>query len=106
MNINDLATTIATADVKTLSKIKGLGKKTAERIILELRENVEKDVISILTGPEISVPVSKEDEDAVIALTGLGFTSTESKNAVKAARENGATTIEDVIAYALRSLNR
>ncbi|HBF86095.1 MAG TPA: Holliday junction branch migration protein RuvA [Clostridiales bacterium] len=106
MNINDLATTIATADVKTLSKIKGLGKKTAERIILELRENVEKDVISVLTGPEINVPVSKEDEDAVIALTGLGFTSTESKNAVKAAREAGAKTIEEVIASSLRSLNR
>ncbi|MBP5621253.1 MAG: RuvA C-terminal domain-containing protein [Thermoguttaceae bacterium] len=62
--------------------------------------------MSILTCPEITVPVSKEDEDAVIALTGLGFTSTESKNAVNAARENGAKTIEDVIAFDLRSLNR
>ena len=40
MYIGDLAVAIATSDVKTLSKVKGLGKKTAERIILELREKV------------------------------------------------------------------
>ena len=41
IDISSLATMIATSDVKGLSKIKGLGKKTAERIILELREKVE-----------------------------------------------------------------
>ena len=40
MKLSDLATAIATGDVKGLSKIKGLGKKTAERIILELRESI------------------------------------------------------------------
>ncbi len=38
MNVSELAAAIATSDVKRLSAIKGLGKKTAERIILELRE--------------------------------------------------------------------
>ena len=43
MNLSALALAIATSDVKTLSKIKGLGKKTAERIILELREKITAD---------------------------------------------------------------
>lgn len=108
MNTADLVTAIATKDVKTLSKIKGLGKKTAERIILELREKVNDDDVDAIVamGSPIEQPLLGEDEDAVTALMGLGFNGTQSKNAVMAAREQGAQKIEDVIAFALRSLNR
>ena len=44
MKLSDLAVKIATSDVKGLSSIKGLGKKTAERIILELREKITEEV--------------------------------------------------------------
>ena len=47
MRVSELATAIATSDVKGLSKIKGLGKKTAERIILELRESVSKEAAEL-----------------------------------------------------------
>lgn len=104
MNLSDLATAIAMSDVKTLSKVKGLGKKTAERIILELRENIEKEEITTQNqGAEVKF--TGEDEDAVIALMGLGFSGVQSRNAVKTAREKGAKTIEDLIALALRNLN-
>lgn len=104
MNLSDLATAIAMSDVKTLSKVKGLGKKTAERIILELRENIEKEEITTQNqGAEVKF--TGEDEDAVIALMGLGFSGVQSRNAVKIAREKGAKTIEDLIALALRNLN-
>ena len=53
MRVCDLATAIATSDVKTLSKIKGLGKKSAERIILELRESVSAG--SSVTGENLTV---------------------------------------------------
>lgn len=105
MRIADLATAIATSDVKTLSKIKGLGKKTAERIILELRESVSKEELKS-SAKETAVPFATDDEDAVIALMGLGFTGMQARNAVLSAKGLGAKTIEEVIAFALRSLSR
>ena len=54
----------------------------------------------------VEAPLSRDEEDAVVALMGLGFSSTQAKNAVKYARENGACTIEQTISLALQSLNR
>ena len=105
MRIADLATAIATSDVKTLSIIKGLGKKTAERIILELRESVSKEELKT-SAKETAVPFASDDEDAVIALMGLGFTGMQARNAVLSAKGLDAKTIEEVIAFALRSLSR
>ncbi len=106
MSLADLATAIATSDVKTLSKVKGLGKKTAERIILELREGVSGEEFSSLGEEKASVQLSSDEEDAVIALMGLGFNGAMSRKAVSSAKEGGAKTIEEVISYALRSIGR
>lgn len=107
MRVCDLATAIATSDVKTLSKIKGLGKKSAERIILELRESVSVgDMCEVKKIESAEKPLSKDEEDAIVALMGLGFNGTQAKNAVKYAREQGACTIEQTISFALQSLNR
>ncbi|MDE6442018.1 MAG: Holliday junction branch migration protein RuvA [Clostridia bacterium] len=104
MNISDLATAIATSDVKRLSTIKGLGKKTAERIILELREKVSVDLSSSPVGGVKLPPVTQGDEDAVVALMTLGFTRAESEKAISRARANGATSVEDIIMVALRGM--
>lgn len=104
MSLSDLATAIATSDVKSLSRIKGLGKKTAERIILELREKISADDDGSIFASDATVSTLPEDEDAIIALTGLGFTAVDSKKAVKKAREAGARTVQEVIAAALRSM--
>ena len=106
MPLNELAFIIASQDVKSLSKVKGLGKKTAERIILELREN-----ISQLDLPEGSKKPSTKtktepslEDDAVIALMSLGFLRAESEKAVAVARERGADTIESIITVALQTI--
>ena len=103
IDISSLATMIATEDVKGLSKIKGLGKKTAERIILELREKVEATYYEGETKTK-KAEDSQEDQDAIIALMSLGFTKTECARAVKEAKENGATTIEQIIAYSIKHI--
>ena len=105
MNLSDLAVKIATSDVKGLSQIKGLGKKTAERIILELREKITADASSsddVLVKTEVLD--NGMDKDAVIALMSLGFTNKECVSAVKEAKENGADTIEKIISYAIRHI--
>ncbi len=103
MNIADLAVKIATSDVKGLSSVKGLGKKTAERIILELREKVaeiDKETGEVLL--ETPVNLTKEDDDAVFALLSLGFTKAECVTAVKKAKEQGADSLEKIISTALK----
>ncbi len=105
ISVKDLATAIATNDVKTLSKIKGLGKKSAERIILELRDGVDlQDVEAVerTTG----IVLDSQDEEAIIALMGLGFSGVQSRNAVKNAKELGAKSIEEIISLALQTFNR
>ena len=103
LNITDLATAIATSDVKRLSSVKGLGKKTAERIILELREKVTAPVSGKVTGTPAPV-VYEGDEDAVVALMTLGYSRAESERAIARARASGASEIEDLIREALRGM--
>ncbi|MDE5729734.1 MAG: Holliday junction branch migration protein RuvA, partial [Clostridia bacterium] len=103
MNVNDVAAAIATSDVKRLSSVKGLGKKTAERIILELREKVSQ--LAKSEGVTASDVVrSTGDEDAVVALMTLGFTRAESEKAISRAKSRGATEIEDIIRIALQGM--
>ena len=105
MSLSSLALAIATSDVKTLSKIKGLGKKTAERIVLELREKITADGRAHETdGTLPSAAETAVDEDAVIALMGLGFNRSESIAGIRAAYGAGATDIKDVLSYALRTM--
>ena len=102
MSLSGLALAIATSDVKTLSKVKGCGKKTAERIVLELREKVAASDDGS-TQPEVATEI-QVDEDAIIALMSLGFNRNESIAGIKSAYENGAKSIQDVLSYALRSM--
>ena len=108
MSGDEFATAIATADAKRLSTVKGLGKKTAEKIILALHGKISAGEIMQASGeglsakPQRAEKLSAMDEDAVAALQGLGFTRTESLQAVKKAKEKGATTVEDIIMAALQ----
>ena len=105
MSAGDIATAIATNDVKRLSAVKGMGKKTAERIILELREKVSAVAAQSVAGEAVpAVQISASDEEAVVALMTLGFTRNESAKAIARAREKGATEIEDIIRLALQGM--
>lgn len=104
MNSADVAAAIATGDVKRLSSVKGMGKKTAERIILELREKVAVLETSPTSDGGTVINVTSGDEDAVVALMTLGFTRAESVKAISRARSQGASTIEDIIMVALKGM--
>ncbi len=100
----DIAVKIATSDVKGLSQVKGLGKKTAERIILELREKmgaIDLDSGEILSPINSTAPI---DQDALIALTSLGFTKSECEKVLSKAQKEGVTGVEKLIAYALKNI--
>ena len=109
LTADEFTRAIATGDVKRLSAVKGLGKKTAEKIVLDLHGKISAAEILSANGDDLSgasaAPVGKltaADEEAVSALMGLGFTRTESTQAVKKARDMGAVTVEEVIMKALQ----
>ncbi len=105
MSLNDVAAAVATGDVKRLSQVKGLGKKTAERIILELREKIAMPQGGQISASDIpATRLSDGDEDAIVALVSLGFSRAESEKAVAKAKSGGATSVEDVIMQALRGM--
>ena len=104
MNLKDLALAIATSDVKSLSRVKGLGKKTAERIIVELREKVSAEDTEPLPAGVAPAASGSDAENSVTALMSLGYNRVTSVKAVNAALAAGASTVEEIIAAALRSL--
>jgi Holliday junction DNA helicase RuvA subunit len=111
MSVEEFARSIATADVKTLSKVKGLGKKTAEKIVLELHGKISAaEVLGASgesVGAETAQPTAKatpQEEEAISALMGLGFTRSESAQAVKKAKDLGARTVEEIIMKALQGV--
>ena len=102
----DLTEAIYTADVKRLTAVKGLGKKTAERIVLELHGKISADELIGGEGGMSELPPARTqaDDDAVAALMNLGFTRQESARAVERARATGAASVEEIIAAALRGM--
>ena len=97
----DLTLKIATGDVKGLSAVKGLGKKTAERIVLELRDKIGAIDNGVSTE---TISAEEDSDDAVVALMGLGFTRTESVSAVRKAKAAGAENLQQTISFALKSM--
>ena len=104
--LKDLATMVATSDVKGLSKIKGLGKKTAERIILELREKMAESV-SLSDEPLENASANIDDkdyQDAMLALLGLGFEKGECIKVLTKAKTENVMGVQAVIAYSLKNI--
>ena len=103
MNLNDLALAIAQSDVKTLSRIKGLGKKTAERIIIDLREALSDVPLSPVGGKAApSLALGTDGDNAVLALVSLGYTKSEAASAVAKSLESGVSGLENLIVDSLR----
>ena len=98
----DLIHAIASNDVKTIQSIKGIGIKTAQRIILDLQEKVQK-----LYGLEdLSAPVNNTNaEEALSALEVLGFVRKTTEKVVrKIVEQNPEVTVEQIIKLALKGL--
>ena len=93
-----LARAIAEKDSKALIQVNGLGRKTAERVIVDLADKVE----DIATAEGLAGPVARRVAEAVAALTGLGYSFAEADEAVRdVARDENAETTEEVVRLAL-----
>jgi len=105
----DLRQAIAQAETRRLQAIPGVGRKTAERVVLELQEKMAASGLAAVGQHQ---PVVAEDElitrDVVSALLNLGYRQNEAEKAVRAARakQNGSPTLEALLKDALQALAR
>lgn len=115
IDTRELEGAVRTGDRGRLERIPGIGKKTAERILLDLRDRLESENRrKRKTGPAVSGDVRAPDgnfrSDAVSALTNLGYTPERAGEAVDAAlgepAESDPRTLESVLRRALRRLIR
>ena len=89
-----------------VSTVKGLGKKMAERIVLELREKVSAAALPS-AGAVQDMPAEKvtdREGDAIVGLMSLGYTRNESLRAVRRAVEGGAASVEEIVMSALKNM--
>ena len=108
MPLRDLNLAILLGDVNALSRAPGIGKKTAQRIALELKDKISQASISAASDsgvPAAPAVFSANDSasEAVEALIALGYSSTEARNAVSQVRDQ-ADTPEDLTRLALRAM--
>lgn len=104
IQIDELQDAISNGNVGRITAIPGIGKKTAERLVVELKDKVES--ISFETKHVINVSYSVRN-DAVRALTNLGYNQKIADNAVRKILESGKELqIEEVLKEALALLNR
>lgn len=96
---DELAHAIAAEDVKTIEKVPGIGKKGAQRLILELKGKLVTD-----SAPAASSSHHGVREQLISALTGLGFTSKESDIAINATINQLAEDGQDPSTYTLAEL--
>lgn len=100
VSINSLINAITTGDVKLLSSIKGVGKKTAERIVLELRGGLTDSELSELLSEE---PTSTPVNEAIEVLIGMGLQKQMATNLVKSVALP-TDTAEKIIEKCLKSM--
>ena len=105
MNVVAFRGAVASGDVKSLSQISGVGKKSAERMVVELRDKV--GTAGALEAASAKHGLSPEDQkinDATLALMALGFKQLEAHDAVRAAQAmlGTAATVEQLVRACLK----
>ena len=96
-SLKDLKASVASGQVNLLTKVSGVGKKTAERVILELRNKI--------TASVATVKGLQSDQDAVEALVSLGYTSNQARAALDKV-PGKIKEVEDRIKEALKILGK
>lgn len=109
LDADDLRFAIASGDVKAISRAPGVGRRTAERLILELKDkiNVAAPAAAQEAGEEPGITGGEQSgdaADAVAALVALGYGRAEAVKAVHAAKGEGISGTEELLKGALRHM--
>jgi len=105
--VDEFARLVHNGDITALTRIPGIGKKTAERIVVELRDRLEKAGSSVISSgiTSSSMTINDPATEATIALTALGYKPVEVSRLIKesaVAGDNAETIIRKALKAALR----
>ena len=109
LSADDLRFAIYAGDAKSIAKAPGIGKKTAERLVLELKDKVslaDNDADALLSEVALDSPDEprRNRKDAIDALEALGYHGMEAAKAVKAVDPSDDMSVEDILKAALKYL--
>ncbi|HIE53832.1 MAG TPA: Holliday junction branch migration protein RuvA [Chromatiaceae bacterium] len=106
MTADEFAQHVQAGDVAALTRLPGVGKKTAERLIIEMRDRLERlEGSALLAGSSAASPAASADGEAVDALVALGYKPAEAGRMVRAVFEPGLDT-ETLIRAALQGVSK
>lgn len=103
LSLRDLSLAILTGDAASIARAPNVGKKTAQRIILELKDKVDAEDVDMGGAPVAAALNPDASQEAVQALLALGYSGTEAQRAVNAVRDK-ADTADMLILLALKGL--
>jgi len=106
MSVTNFKAAVVNSDVAALSKISGLGKKTAERIVLELKDKLGVAAAwEAATAAHAPTPEQEQMSEAVLALIALGYKQIDAHKAVRDLQEKGeAKSAEELVKLALKRM--
>ena len=105
ISVTEFAAAVANQDLNALVKLPGVGKKSAQRILLELKDKFKNLQLENVAQDFKTVQIkSSAVDEATEALSALGYTSAEISTVLKRAPKNSST--EQLIKFALKELNR
>ena len=83
LSVRDLSIALVTGDAAALTRVPGIGKKTAQRLVLELKDKVDDEQLTGKTASVSPLPkTSSAEAEAIAALVSLGYSSSEAAKAV------------------------
>lgn len=102
---DSLQMAIISGDSKTISKAQGIGNKTAQRIIIELRDKLSiEEIIGGEEDAEQDTQIRSVQNDAIEALVSLGYSRSEALNAIKRVGNQGNMDVEELLKQALKNI--
>lgn len=106
MTPDDLRFAVLANDAKAIAKAPGIGKKTAEKLIIELKDKLDIEDVLNREAKEATFAATSQNHgvqaEAVEALVALGYGSTEAMKAVKKVMEETDGSVEDILKHALK----
>lgn len=110
LSADDLRFAIYAGDAKTIAKAPGIGKKTAERLVLELKgkvsieDNSSDSLLSEIASSDLEQEPRRNRKDAIEALVALGYSNMEAAKAVKSVNPTEDMEVEDILKQSLKYL--